>query len=222
MLTAAAIVLLIAGTQPSTASDRVRAEELARAGRAVEAIDLFKHIVEQNPADIEARLWVARLDLRLGRTEEAEAGFRAVLRDHPGDVDARIGLGAVLTRKGASEEALEVLRATERDAGENSDLFGALGRAYRRNGDDGPALEYFGRARTLAPADSDLRAGYEATALSYGHLLAFDGFGEFGIPDAEAGSGALAVSIRVAPRLHVEGSARLQNRSGSSDATFGG
>jgi len=221
MLTAAAIVLLIAGTQPSTASDRVRAEELARSGRAVEAIDLFKHIVEQNPADIDARLWVARLDLRLGRIEEAETGFRAVLRDHPGDVDARIGLGAALTRKGASAEALEVLRATESAAGENSDLFAALARAYRRDGDDRSALDYFTRARRLAPGDPDIRSGFEATALSYGHLIAFDAFGEFGIPDAEAGSGALAVSLRVAPRLHLEGSARMQQRSGSSDALFG-
>jgi YaiO family outer membrane protein len=222
LLPVAAILLLIAGTQSSTASDRVRAEELARAGRTVEAIELFKHIVDLNPADVEARMWVARLDLRLGKTEEAEAGFRAVLRDHPSDVDARIGLGAALTRKGASAEALEVLRATEKDAGENSDLFGALARAYRRDGDDRSALEYFTRARSLAPADPDIRSGFEATALAYGHLIAFDGFGEFGIPEAEAASGALAVSLRVAPRVHLEGSARMQTRAGSSDATFGG
>jgi tetratricopeptide repeat protein len=214
------IIFLIAGIQP-TASDRARAEALAREGRTTEAIELFKHVVEQDPADVEARLWVARLDLRLGRTDEAEAGFRAVLRDHPADVDARIGLGSALTRNGATAEALEVLRAAERDAGENSDLFGALARAYRREGDDRSALGYFARARSLAPDDPDLRSGFEATALSYGHLIAFDGFGEFGVPESEAASGALTVSLRVAPRVHIEGGARVQNRSGSSDAVFG-
>src|SRR6188768_1577501 len=90
--------LLIAALQ-SPPADRLRAEELARAGQSVEAIELFKRIAEQNPSDIEARLWVARLDLRLGRTDEAEAGFRTVLREHPENVDARIGLGMTLTRK---------------------------------------------------------------------------------------------------------------------------
>ena len=52
--------------------DRQHAEELARAGRTAEALALFMRLVEINPSDIEARLWVARLDLRVGRVAEAE------------------------------------------------------------------------------------------------------------------------------------------------------
>ena len=70
-------IMLIAALQ-TPAIDRTRAEDLARAGRTVEAIQIFNRIVEINPADVEARLWVARLQLRLGRTDEAEAGFRSV------------------------------------------------------------------------------------------------------------------------------------------------
>jgi hypothetical protein len=70
---------------------------------------LFARIVEQNPGDIEARLWVARLALRMGRVAEAEAGFRAVLAERPGEIDATVGLGMALRRKGDWREALTVL-----------------------------------------------------------------------------------------------------------------
>jgi hypothetical protein len=144
------------------------------------------------------------------------------MRERPSDVDARLGLGAALTRKGEWREALDVLSAAERDAGENSDLFGALGRAYRRAGDDRRALEYFRRAKTLAPADVDAVAGFEAVARAYGHSIMFDGFGEHVSPDTNTGSGTLNVSVRVLERLHVDGSARVQQRSGASDALGGG
>src|SRR3954471_24390591 len=107
-----ATMMLIAGLQ-TPATDRTRAEDLARAGRSVEAIELFTHIVETNPADVEARLWVARLQLRLGPTADAEAGFRAVLREHPDDVDAVIDLAIVLTRTGAWPDALAILQKVE-------------------------------------------------------------------------------------------------------------
>jgi len=64
---ATALALLLGSQSP--AAERSHAEELARAGRTVEAIELFERIVAQDPADAEARLWVARLALRLGRTE---------------------------------------------------------------------------------------------------------------------------------------------------------
>jgi len=214
-------VLLIAALQ-SPSTERLRAVELAMAGRTVEAIDLFRRIADQDPMDIEARLWVARLDLRLGRTEEAEAGFRSVLREHPAEVDARIGLGVVLMRQGAADEALVILRDTESDAGENADLFSALARAYRRTGDDRHALEYFQRARALAPADPDIVAGYEATALAYGHTIEFDGFGDFDNTGSNTTSGSLAVSLRVSPRLHLKADVRVQKRFGFSDAIGGG
>ena len=215
-----AFVLAVGGQSP--APDRIRAEQLAQSGRTAEAIALFEQIVERNPADVEARLWIARLELRLGRTDEAEAGFRAVIDEHPADVDARIGLGMALTRKGASRSALEILRDVERDAGENSDLFGALARAYRRAGDDRRALEYFERAKALAPDDPDLVSGFEAAARSYGHSIAFEGFGEHSTTDTNAVSGTLTVSLRALERLHIDGTARVQERSGATDAMGGG
>ena len=213
-------MMLIAGLQ-TPAIDRTRAEDLARAGRSVEAIELFEQIVASNPADVEARLWVARLQLRLGRTAEAEAGFRAVLREHPADVDAGVGLALVLTRTGGWADALILLQQIEPAAGENADLFAALARAYRRAGDDRRALEYFERAKALAPADPDVVLGFEGVARTYGHWIAVEGFGQTGT-GADVGSGTVTFDVRLAPRLHLEASARTQQGPDYSDVTVGG
>ena len=208
----------MASQSPST--DRELAERLARSGQSVEALDIFERIVAENPADTEVRLWIARLQLRMGRTEEAEAGFRAVLLEHPADVDARIGVGAALTRRDAWREALTVLHAAEGDAGNNADLFAALARAYRRGGDDRRALEYYKRSAALAPGDPDVVDGYEAVVRAYGSSIVVEGFAEGGVSDARSAS--LIGSLRVHPRLEIEGRARVQNRDGSSDTLFGG
>jgi predicted Zn-dependent protease len=141
MMTSLATLLVLTLAAQSLATDRARAEELARAGRNADALALFERIVVETPDDVEAQLWIARLDLRLGRAAEAEAEFRAVLKNHPSDIDARIGLAGVLLRRTAWQEALNVLREAESAAGDNADLFAVLGRAYRRAGDDPRALE---------------------------------------------------------------------------------
>lgn len=211
---------LILGLVQAPIADRTRAEQLARAGRTADAIRLFEHLVEQNPSDTEARLWIARLELRAGRVDRAEAGFRAVLREHPADVDARIGLASALLRTGAWADALSILRETEAGAGENADLFATLARAWRRAGDDRRALEYYRRAKTLAPDDPDTISGFEATARAYGHAVAFEGFVERG--DSDAGYGSVDLTLRVNPRVHLDASARVQRRAGVSDAIGGG
>jgi hypothetical protein len=108
----------------------------------------------------------------------------------------------------------------EPDAGANADLFGALARAYRRAGNDRRALDYYRRAKALAPDDPDLVDGFEATVRAYGHSIVLEGFGEGGANEAQSGS--LAASVRVLPRLRVEGSARVQRRAGSYDTLGGG
>lgn len=113
MLLSFSFAAVLALTLQSTPPDRNRAESLARSGQTVEAMAVFKKMVELDPRDVEARLWVARLALRLGQTEQAENAFRSVLSEHSEDVDALIGLGMTLTRRGAWREALETLSRAE-------------------------------------------------------------------------------------------------------------
>src|SRR3954466_1009525 len=82
-------VLLVTAAPQSLSTDRIRAEQLARAGQNAEAHQLFEQLVHQDPPAPEAVLWIARLDLRMGQTDDAERGFRSVLRDQPADIDDR-------------------------------------------------------------------------------------------------------------------------------------
>ena len=67
MSIALATALVIAAACQSTAQpDRSRAEDLARSGRTAEAVGLFRHIVEQDPTDVDAQMWLGVLELRLG------------------------------------------------------------------------------------------------------------------------------------------------------------
>ena len=79
MLVCLTIALAMTAGPQSAAPDRARAEQLAQAGHASEAIKIFEQIVEQDPSDVEARLWIARLALRMGRPRDAEIGFRSVI-----------------------------------------------------------------------------------------------------------------------------------------------
>jgi hypothetical protein len=220
MLLALVAAVFFAAGGPQ-ASDRSRAEALARSGQSAEALALFKKIAEQNPADVEAQLWIARLDMRMGHTDEAEGRYRSVLKTHPRDVDARIGLGAALLRKGDWREALVLLQDTEPYARENADLFVVLGRAYRRAGDDRRGMEYYTRARRLSPADPDIQLEYERAVRGYGHWVGVEGFTEFG-DAATRTSGTLLGSVRAAPKVHIRASARVQDQSGTTDGIGGG
>ena len=185
MLCPLVAIMLMAGAQAP--ADWTRAQDLARSGRNVEAIQLFNQILESNPAD----------------------------------VDARIGLAIVLTRTGEWRKALAILKETELVAGQNADLFAALARAYRRAGDERESLEYYKRAMAAAPAAADVRMGYEGVARTYGHWIALDGFGQSGA-SGDVGSGAVTLDLRVAPRLHLDATARKQNGPGYSDVVGGG
>ncbi len=219
---AIAVLLLASFQTGGVAPDRSEAERLALNGKPLEALHAFERIVASDPSDLDARLWTARLALRLGRVDEAEAQFRFVIDREPAHVDARIGLGTALTRKGNWSEALRVLLDVQPDAGENADLFAALARAYRRAGDDRLAFEYFQRARTLNPTDPDIASGFEDAAQAYGHAIAFEGFSEHAPEGTGTASGSLVLSLRVLPRLYLQGAARLQQRGGESDLMAGG
>jgi hypothetical protein len=220
MLVALVTALLLAAGGPQ-APDRSRAEALARAGQTTEALAIFKQIVERNPGDIEAQLWIARLDMRLGNTDEAAARYREVIKKNPKDVDARIGLGGALLRQGDWREALELLQATEPDAGQNADLFVVLGRAYRRSGDDERGFDYYTRAHQLSATDPDISLEYERALRGYGHWIGFEGFTEAGAGDNRT-SGTIAGSIRVTPEVRVRLSGRIQDQAGESDMIGGG
>lgn len=215
-----AVLCLLAPAQDPGA--RERAERAARAGRTSEAIQLWQRIADADPADVEARIWVGRLELRLGDTAAAEETFRGVLAQQPGDVDARIGLGNALVRRGAVHEALVVLFDAERDAAGNGELLAAIARAFRTMGNDRYALYYYTRAMVNAPGDPDIREAYENAVRATGQLVAFEGSGQRLTPGSSAGSGRMVIRLRASPSVSVLGELRAQRGEGYADRLYGG
>ncbi len=204
----------------SPSANRDVAEQLARSGQTFEALAAFGPDRRRDAGDVEVRLWIARLQLRMGRTEEAEAGFSAMLREHPADVDASVGLGSALTRRDAWSEALAVLLEAAPRGGENSDPFG---RSSVRTASAGttvvPSATTGGRSRSLRAIRTWSR-GTKPRCARNGSSIVVEGFGEAGVSDARAIP--VTASIRVLPRLEVEGLAHGQKRNGSSDTLGGG
>ncbi len=84
-----------------------------RAERYTPALEIFRRLVEANPQDIEARIWVARLESWKGRYGVAEELYRGVLADDPGNLEAELGLVDVLGWQGRHNEALARLDELE-------------------------------------------------------------------------------------------------------------
>jgi len=143
------------GTTPSAVSDvhRARARSAAESGRAGEALQHFRALLEAVPDDAEALNYVAVLELSAGRVAEAGHLLHRALLAHPDDVPTLKNKGLLLLRTGQLDEAEQVFRGLVRS---DSDFFVArlyLGVILERRGDArGATIEYFSavsRAQSL-------------------------------------------------------------------------
>lgn len=87
-----------------------------------EALVIFRRLAEANPRDLEARLWVARLESWKGRYAVAEELYNQLLGDDPENFEAELGLVDVLGWQGRHDEALARLDKLETRHPDNFDL----------------------------------------------------------------------------------------------------
>lgn len=92
--------------QPS----RALASALARAGRAEEALELYRDLLERDPDDPVSRFNLANLYVDRGELETAERHFRRAVEIAPDYADAHFNLALVLEQLGRVEEAAEQAR----------------------------------------------------------------------------------------------------------------
>ena len=78
---------------------------LVRSGKYTAAADLLREILETDPGNREARIWLARALSFSGDFPGGEQEYRKVLSAVPGDVEARIGLADVLAWQKRYREA---------------------------------------------------------------------------------------------------------------------
>ena len=131
---------------PQAPDRRAEAERLARSGAHAAALKQFQQLAAENPDNVDARLWIARLHASLGHNERAVDVYRSLLSGQPQNVDVLVGLGAALTTLGDLGAAAYALDRAEAIAADRPEMLAAQGRMHRLAGHDNLALAYYQRA----------------------------------------------------------------------------
>ncbi len=141
-----------------------RARELVEAQHYDAALEIFGRLAAQNPGDIEARNWMARLESWKGNHAQAEELYRSVLADAPGDLEAELGLADVLGWQGRYSEALERLLDLRTRQPANAEVLVRLGRISRWQRKRRRALRYYREVLALDPGNTEAREGVDILA----------------------------------------------------------
>ena len=144
------------------------AAALADAGNLDEALHAFQQIAAANPQNREARLWIARLHVRMGHPDRAESVYRSVMLEDPADVRATVGVGTTLIALQEYKAAIDVLEAAEKTAPRNPDVLAALGKAYADSGREDRSIGYLQRAVVIDP-NAQNRRSLERARLASDH-----------------------------------------------------
>ena len=147
------------GTQMATQNTLRYSVALEDAGRAGEAVPLYRGLLENDPGS--ALLWTNLGNAEAGRGEAAlaEAAYRRALELDPAHADALNNLAWLLLEQGDRlAEAEEVARRAVATGGPDPYLaLDTLGRVLRARGRCQEAIEVFTQALAAAPATADGR-----------------------------------------------------------------
>jgi len=125
------------------------------------ALEIFQSLAAQNPADLEARIWVARLESWRGNHERAEQLYGKVLADDPDNVEAGLGRADVLAWQGRYQEALEQLSLLRDRQPTNLEVLLRLAKVSHWQRRRRQALGYYQEVLALDPANGE---AHEAVA----------------------------------------------------------
>ena len=114
-----------AGEQGAPLPTQAEAEALAQQGNREAALAAFQRRAAANPADLTARLWIARLHTQMGRPDLAESVYRAVMLEAPDNVEAMTGVGTTLVSMQRGDEALLILDRTAKLEPKNAAVLAA-------------------------------------------------------------------------------------------------
>ncbi len=154
MLLAPALAAEPPAAEPSL---EARAEQAYQARRLLEAISLYRELLQEKPEDLSLQLRLAQLYRWAEQPAKAQGVYQSVLTRHPENPEARAGLAFCQAAQGdlrAAQAAYEAMRA---DDPRNADVLLGLGRIYLRNGDWPRAREALDQGLALNPDYRDLR-----------------------------------------------------------------
>lgn len=149
---------------PSDGEDLGRGVAQVRSGEYLPAAETLRGVLEKDPGNREARIWLARALSFSGDFVGGEREYRVVLSGHREDVEARLGLADVLAWQKRYRESGTYLAMLARDRPEDPSVWRRLGTVAMWSGDEKEARGHFEKALSLDPADTEARRGLDLLA----------------------------------------------------------
>ena len=151
-----------AKVQPTNAeAQRLWGEALLRNHRYLEAEQVFRKAIENDPNSFPAHLGLADALREQGNYGKAGLEYVAILKRKPDWLPALMGLGQVALEKNLLPIGTDVFERAVKQAPNNADAWIGLGRAhYNRRLNLGRALEAFQKAAQLEPKRTDFYNKY--------------------------------------------------------------
>jgi tetratricopeptide (TPR) repeat protein len=126
-------------------------------GRAAEALPVFEELLQEEPANVDFLLYVARCRFKLNQFPACRQTLQEVLRLNANSGHAELLLGQMAFAENQMEEALSHSLKAEQLDPRNPTVQGTLGQTYLRMQKWAPAETAFNKCVNLDP---DLAAGY--------------------------------------------------------------
>lgn len=208
---------------PQAPDRRAEAERLARSGAHAAALKQFQQLAAENPDDVDARLWIARLHASMGHNERAVDVYRSLLSGQPQNVDVLVGLGAALTTLGDLGAAADALNRAEAIAADRPEMLAAQGHMHRLSGHHNLALAYYQRALALDASNMDWRAEYQSLTAERAHRVEASYYLERFDNDApDTHAGLIEVNGRVSDAVRVFATGQQFRKFDEDESRAGG
>lgn len=217
-----ALVLALGVAAPQAQDVRAEAERLAASGAYEEALKRFQSLVDANPDDIAARMWIGRLHQRMGQPRRAAAVFESIVATSNENIEALSGLGTALVEAGEWSRAADVLDRAERLAPGRIEVLTAQGRLHAANARPTLALAYYDRALASEPGNVEIQTLADALRATRAHrVTAGYNFQRFDPTIGDFNSGYISFNGRVSDALRVFAMGEVLSR-GDDEARGGG
>jgi YaiO family outer membrane protein len=141
-----------------------RGAALVRSGKYTAAADLLHGILETDPGNREARIWLARALSFSGDFAGGEKEYREVLSAFPRDVEALLGLSDVLAWQKRYRESGLILTELAKERPEDPEVWVRKGKVALWDGNPEEAKKYFDRTLLLDPKNEEARKGLDLIA----------------------------------------------------------
>jgi tetratricopeptide (TPR) repeat protein len=219
----ATFVLAVLISVPAGQDARAEAERLARSGQRQQALERFQALAAENPADIQARLWIGRLHLDMDHPLRAVAVYESIVATEGRNVDALVGLGVALTRTGRLREAGEALARAETIAADRVDVLVAQGALHTIDQRESLALAYYGRVLAIEPGNAEAKAAADVLRAARAHRIEVDyDFQTFNDNRDDTQTGTIEGNFRVSDVFRVFGKAQVHAGEADTESRAGG